>query len=106
MKLPWKRSTYTMLEPTDLDPTPAPTDAQRIRVAAALATVLRDANMQDVPSNGPNAETIRSVLVMSAKAWARDIESVRRAMLTHYDAEDPLVRFDQIRAAYAGRDVY
>lgn len=98
MKLPWETSSYVKLEPGDLAPTPAPTPEQRIRVAAALATVLRDARMtgEETPVNG---ETIRGVLVEDAAAWARDIGSVAR-VLDAYDATDPLERFEQIKRQY------
>lgn len=96
--LPWQRSEYVALEPHDLDPTPAPTDAQRIRVAAALATVMRDANMTGQRSV-LNAEVIRGVLVMDAEAWARDI-AVAREFISHYDMVDPKQRFEQTKKAY------
>lgn len=97
--LPWSKSSYKTLEPGDLHPHPAPTRDQRIRVAAALATIMRDGNMVGEPTL-PNAETIRAVLVMDDAAWARDIGAIRE-VVSYYDAEDPKKRFDQIREAYS-----
>lgn len=97
-KLPWSPSSYKMLEPNDLSPYPAPTPEQRLRVAAALATHIRDVRMLGgVPM--PNSETIRAVLVMDAAAWARDIGAIAQ-VATSYDAEDPKKRFDQIQETY------
>lgn len=98
-ELAWSVNEYVPLLPGDLHPAPAPTDAQRLRVAAALATVVRDERMRGKEPSGPNAETIRAVLVMSPEAWARDIGSIAR-VVSVYDATDPLVRFEQIRSAY------
>jgi hypothetical protein len=93
-KLPWPLESYRALEAHDLDPAP-PTPEQRIRVAAAILTCMRDANMlgKDFPAN---AETVRAVLVMDAAAWARDIGVVAAALVPpRYDAEDPFVRWNQ-----------
>lgn len=92
-KLPWSTSSYKKLEPGDLLPTPPPTPEQRLRVAAAIATVIRDARMTR-KEPGPNAETIRAVLVMDAKAWERDAPSLAKG-IWFYDDEDPKVRFEQ-----------
>lgn len=97
--LAWSPKEYTPLLPSDLLPTPAPSDAQRIRVAAALATVMRDERMLGRPSSGPNAETIRGVLVMSADEWALQIGAIAKAVKV-YDAVNPRTRFEQIRDAY------
>ena len=97
--LAWSPKEYTPLHPADLLPTPAPSDAQRIRVAAALATVMRDERMLARSSSGPNAETIRGVLVMSADEWALQIGAIAKAVKV-YDAVNPRTRFEQIREAY------
>ena len=90
--LPWSTETYKPLEPGDLLPHP-PTPEQRIRVAAALATWMRDGNMTGV--GGPiNAEVIRTILIASDEVWARDIVGIAELDLS-YDAEDPKVRFEQ-----------
>jgi hypothetical protein len=115
--LPWDTAGYIALAPGDLLPTPAPTPEQRIRVAAALATRLRDSNMLDAAallsndgraSDGPhpNAETIRGVLLMDADAWARDIGSIAAGLvmlgIDRYDGADPRTRFEQTRRHYIG----
>jgi hypothetical protein len=97
--LAWSISSYTKLSSKDLLPTPAPTDAQRIRVAAALATIMRDEAMLELRSSGPNSETIRAVLVMSAEEWALQIGSVAKVVKA-YDAVNPRTRFEQICDAY------
>ncbi len=97
--LAWSTSSYKALEPNDLAPHPAPTPEQRIRVAAALATWMRDEAMTDQPRT-LNAESIRAVLVMDADAWARDIGSIGKIVRV-YDAEDPKKRFEQIKEAYS-----
>lgn len=97
--LAWSTSEYVRLLPGDLLPTPAPTDTQRLRVAAALATIIRDERMLGKEPSGPNAETIRAVLIMDADSWARDIGSIARVVHA-YDPVDPKTRFEQICAAY------
>jgi hypothetical protein len=93
--LPWSTEDYTPLPESDLQPTPAPTDAQRLRVAAALATMMRDERIlgRDPPGN---AEAIRAILVMSPEAWSRDIKDVARVLRRAYDESDPLERFKQV----------
>jgi hypothetical protein len=98
-KLAWSTGSYTPLLSSDLLPTPQPTDDQRLRVAAALATLMRDEAMTGKESFGPNAETIRAVLVMDAASWARDIPSIARVVKA-YDAVDPRKRFEQIQKAH------
>jgi hypothetical protein len=93
-KLPWNTSEYHRLDPDDFSPSP-PTPERRIRIAAALATYMRDANMLGWPPKG-NVETIRAVLTMDNAAWARDIGSIR-GVVDSYDAVDPKVRFEQVR---------
>lgn len=91
--LPWSKSSYRALEPTDLAPHPAPTPEQRVRVAAAVATHIRDANMLSLPCSA-NAETIRAILTMGEEAWARDIPDAA-AIIVAYDTEDPKTRWLQ-----------
>jgi hypothetical protein len=94
--LPWSTDEYAKLEPGDLLPDPAPTPEQRIRVAAAIATMTRDGLMLGKSSAFlPNSETIRSVLTMSAEEWALQIPQLR-PFLRNYDVENPKVRFEQI----------
>lgn len=99
-RLPWATSEYQKLEPGDLDPVPAPTPEQRLRVAAAVATHQRDNNMLGKES-GPNAESIRGILTMTAEQWARDMVFARELGINSYDKEDPRVRFDQVRRAFS-----
>lgn len=96
--LPWSTSEYEQLQPGDLAPVPAPTPEQRVRVAAALATVMRDAAMTGQNSGPcPNAEVIRAVLIMDAAAWASDIGALQQAFATlAYDPVDPKARFNQL----------
>jgi hypothetical protein len=95
-KLPWSANEYKKLEPDDLLPHPTPTPEQRIRVVAALATMIRDGLMLgQSPALLPNSETIRAVLIMSAEEWAIQIPALQ-SILRNYDAEDPKVRFEQI----------
>jgi hypothetical protein len=99
-QLPWTKATYTVLEAGDLEPTPAPTDAQRIRVAAAFATMFRDEQMRGLPTIA-TFEVIRAVLTMSAAAWARDI-GLLAGQVFNYDTEDPRVRFEQATKLASG----
>jgi len=92
--LQWSKDKYTKLEPDDLLPRPAPTPEQRIRVAAAVATYIRDSNMTGHKPNA-NAETIRAILVMDEEAWARDMGSISAMFLISYDSEDPKTRWEQ-----------
>jgi hypothetical protein len=92
-KLPWDTNEYKKLDPADLKPFPAPTPEQRVRVAAALATRARDCHMLG-EDGAPNVEVVRAVLMMDAKAWARDIGSVAK-IVTAYDDEDPKTRWEQ-----------
>ena len=101
-RLPWNVGEYVRLEPNDLLPHPAPTPEQRIRVAACVATILRDEAMLGVrSSSSANHETIRALLTMSPEAWARDIiglGDLRHPVLGSvlaYDHIDPKTRFDQ-----------
>ena len=101
-KLPWPTSSYVPLEPNDLDPTPAPTPEQRIRVAAMLATYMRDSFMTNTTSM-INSEVIRAILTMNPEAWERDIVGARKSLFDAevklaYDPEDPKVRFEQVHA--------
>lgn len=93
-KLPWSEKEYRYLESGDLSPRPAPTPEQRIRVAAAITTRIRDANMTGQQPIG-NAETIRAVLVMDEEAWARDIGDVAAVIVPTFDLEDPKTRWAQ-----------
>lgn len=104
MRKAWDNESYTALEPGDLDPTP-PTAERRVRVAAMLATMMRDRamglrsadSMPDV-----NGEMIRAILVMDDEAWARDIGGLQEQIREHlFDAVPPLERFKQIQAAFA-----
>lgn len=97
-QLPWPQSDYLKLDPSDFSPTPAPTPEQRIRVAAALATRMRDLNMLGL-STALNAEAIRAVLVMDESAWARDIAGIG-AIAERYDPVDPKTRFEQVQRAF------
>lgn len=99
-KLPWKIEEYAILEPGDLKPYPAPTPEQRIRVAAAVATLIRDEDMLGKKPSGPNSETIRAVLMMSPEQWARDIIHLRACPeLLYYDNVSPITRFEQVMNA-------
>jgi hypothetical protein len=101
-RLPWSSDSYRLLDPADLKPVPAPTPEQRVRVAAALATLIRDARMLGKDANAiPNSEAIRAVLVMDAEAWARDIVTIAR-IVTAYDDKDPKLRFEQIQGMPSG----
>lgn len=94
-KLPWKASEYVLLSPDDLKPTPPPTDAQKLRVAAALATLARD-NAMTGKEPPINSEAIRAILVATPETWARDISHVAQVVAA-YDPVDPKKRFEQIR---------
>ena len=100
-ELPWSRETYKALDRGDLDPVPAPTDAQRLRVAATVATLIRDAVMtgREPPTN---AEAVRGILTMSPEAWKRDIWSLAQLPTAdlRYDTEDPYLRFQQTQNAW------
>ena len=101
-KLPWPTSSYLPLEPNDLEPTPAPTPEQRIRVAAMIATYMRDSGMTGKEAI-TNSEVVRALLTMSPEAWARDIDGARQSLAAAgvafvYDPEDPQVRFEQVIA--------
>ena len=104
-RMPWPFESYTLLEPNDLDETP-PSPEQRIRVATALLTYIRDANMLG-KDPGINAETVRAVLVMDVESWKREISQIRDFLETswaakrRYDAVDPHTRFEQTRKAYS-----
>jgi hypothetical protein len=98
-KLPWSTDSYTKLEPGDLDPTP-PTPEQRIRVAAALLTQMRDDNMIGLGS-GTNAEVVRAILTMNDDAWWRDIGGFR-GIIEAFDGEDPRRRWEQVSRASQG----
>lgn len=101
-KLPWSTKEYRYLEPGDLQPCAAPTPEQRIRLAAAVATHIRDEKMLGREPSF-NAEAIRAMLTGSADAWARDSPDAAAAFaskgIVSYDVEDPKIRFEQtIRA--------
>lgn len=100
LKLPWSTDEYTPLEPGDLLPEPAPTPEQRNRVAAAIATQIRDAHMLGKPCS-PNHETIRSILTMDAEAWMHAMASTppEEWGLSGYDQVDGQVRYEQTRKA-------
>lgn len=99
-RLPWNVGEYARLEPNDLLPHPEPTPEQRIRVAACVATIIRDEVMLGLPTSG-NHEMIRALLTMPPEAWARDIEAMRNlkhpvlGSVLAYDHVDPKTRFDQ-----------
>lgn len=101
-QLPWSRDEYTPLEPTDLDGS-VPTPEARIRVAAAIATKIRDANIvrEGRPYAGaPNAETIRLFLTMSEAEWQRNASQLKMLLDgAGYDTVDGEKRFNQIRGA-------
>jgi len=92
--LPWNTDAYLPLAPGDLDPTPL-TPERRIRIAAALATMMRDERMIDGPQV-VSAEVIRAVLTMTDEAWARDCSQLQ-GFVKYYDPVDPKVRFEQTR---------
>lgn len=96
-KLPWSTDEYVKLDPLDLLPERPPTEDQRVRVAAALATLVRDNNMLGIPI-GPNAETVRIFLTMDAASWKRHIGSLQGAVFA-YDPVDGGTRFDQTCSA-------
>lgn len=100
MKLPWSTSEYEPLSRSDLEG-PA-TLEKRVRVAATMATMARDANMQGrVPVC--NMETIRLVLTMSEDQWQEALPELR-SVLQHspgYDTEDGRKRFRQTIQAQA-----
>jgi hypothetical protein len=102
MKLPWSTSEYTPLEPTDLDGS-APTPEARIRVAAALATMIRDANIVRggaPPAGAPNAETVRLFLTMPEAEWQRNASQLKMLLGDYgYDIVSGEERFNQIRGA-------
>lgn len=95
-KLKWSTEEYVKLQPGDLLPQPAPTPEQRIRVAAAVATSVRDASMMGLES-WANMETIRAILVEDDAAWARDVEDINAALglAGSYDPVDPKIRWEQ-----------
>lgn len=101
--LPWSRSEYIRIEPGDLDPTP-PTPERRIRVVAALATMMRDASMTDGDPGPANNESIRSLLTCD-DVWIRDMDEIRTMLGRNhdlaYDPVDPRIRFEQIRKSFA-----
>lgn len=102
MKLPWSEKEYTSLQPTDLDGS-APTTESRIRVAAAIATKIRDANMTRGRSL-LNAETVRLVLTMDEEDWKANAPQLKSVLGdVGYDTVSGRVRFDQTRAAYPER---
>lgn len=102
MKLPWSTEEYTPLEETDLDGS-VPTPEARIRVAAAIATRIRDANIvrEGRPYAGaPNAETVRVVLTMNDAEWQRNASGLKMLLDgTGYDTAEGEKRFVQIRDA-------
>lgn len=94
-KLPWTSAEYVSLEPDDLYRLP-PTPDQRIRVAAAAATFIRDSNMlgHECPIN---VEAVRALLVMSDDAWAEGIAKLQSGNgCFRYDPEDPRIRYVQV----------
>src|SRR5262245_52649541 len=94
-RLPWSAGEYQHLEPGDLDPSLPPTPEKRVRIAAALATEMRDAAILGTACI-INAEAIRAVLVMDEDTWARDIGKLKGAC-SRFDAVDPRRRFDEAR---------
>lgn len=95
MKLPWSTSEYEPLSRSDLEG-PA-TLEKRVRVAATLVTMARDANIQG-RAMVFNMETIRLVLTMSEDWWQAVLPELR-LVLPHspgYDTEDGRKRFKQM----------
>lgn len=93
---PWARE-YKMIASGDLDPKLPPTPEKRIRIAAWLATGIRDQSMFGVEF-GANAETIRAILVEPDVRWARNMEMLamaRREQVRSYDPVDGETRFLQ-----------
>jgi len=94
-KLPWKRSEYTKL--TDSDFLSPPTPERRIRIAAALATDMRDRAMLGFDPCG-NFETLRGVLTMGEREWERDVVPLKDELLREglgFDTVDPKQRYLQ-----------
>ena len=92
-KLAWSSNEYVKITAQDLLQQP-PTAEQRIRIAAALATKMRDCAMTGHTTQ-INAELIRAVLVMDDAAWARDVKPELGLFIEGYDPVDPKVRFEQ-----------
>lgn len=101
MLLPWSEDEYTPLLPTDLDGSP-PTPEERIRVAAAVATKMRDFNILrgDSVRVGLNNETVRLVLTMPDEEWKKNATLLRDLLGNRgYDTVSGEKRFEQIRLA-------
>jgi len=99
MKLPWSAREYEPLRPSDLSDEP-PTADTRVRVAAAMATASRDANIQG-ESPPFNMETIRLVLTMSDDQWRLFLPELRiAAKHLRYDLEDGEKRFKQFKTLH------
>ncbi len=99
-KLPWSTSDYKKLLPTDLSGA-RPTPEERIRVAAVLTTICRDASVcgREYPFG---METLRCMLTMSDEEWVKRVPEVRLALSgfnQEYDTEEGEVRFNQVMAA-------
>jgi hypothetical protein len=74
-----------------------PTADTRRRVAAALATEMRDAAMLGKDPVG-NFETLRAVLTATDEVWLRDIVPMQEAALEArwaFDTIDPFIRYKQ-----------
>jgi len=64
--------------------------------------MIRDGQISGKPSwELPNSETIRAIIIMSAEEWADQIGGLQ-PFLRDYDAEEPKVRFEQIKKIAAG----
>ena len=101
-KLPWEIGEYLKLEPDDLNPTPAPTEGQCIRVVCAILTAKRDHEILcgAPPVESPSNEVIRGLLIGDADVWERDVGSVCAflglyADMGWYDVVDPHKRWCQ-----------
>lgn len=93
MKNTWEKE-YVKLESSDLELPVTP--EKRVRVAAAVATMCRDAAMFGGRGSGPNAETIRGILVMSEEEWERDvIGGDLEKVITAFDPVNPKKRWEQ-----------
>ena len=92
---------YEHLAPEDFELPVTP--EKRIRVAAAVATVIRDTNLfGGGPGPGPNAETIRAILTMGEDEWALDVPSLANVLKT-FDPVSARDRFDQMKSRQAPR---
>jgi hypothetical protein len=103
MQNPWIGE-YVALQRSDFELPVTP--EKRVRVAAAFATLIRDAEMFGSAVFGsPNAETIRALLTMSEAEWEMDVAPMAWDLGApkNFDAVSPRTRFTQSQDLFAHR---